>query len=161
MTTKTETREMVIHRVFQAPVELVWKAFSNPEHLKRWWGPKGFTSPACTIDFRVGGKYHFCMRSPEGQDIWTTGIYKEIVPNKKMVWTDCFADENGNVVSGDRYGMTGLPEEFEVTLLFEEAGGKTKFTLIHKGFPADDMIEMVELTQAGWNETLDKLAATL
>ena len=150
--------EMVLSRIFNAPVELVWKALSNADHLKLWWGPKGFTAPTCKIDFRVGGKYHFCMRSPEGQDIWTTGTYKEIILHKKIVWTDNFADEKGNVVSGDHYGMPGLPMEFEVTMILEASEGKTKFTLRHKGLPHG---EMMELTQAGWNETLDKLATTL
>jgi uncharacterized protein YndB with AHSA1/START domain len=159
-TLKKETleNEMVLNRIFNAPVDLVWKALSTPEHMMRWWGPKGFTSPNCKIDFRVGGKYHFCMRSPEGQDIWTTGIYKEIVLHKKIVWTDNFADEKGNVVPGDYYGMPGLPMEFEVTMILEATEGKTKFTLRHKGLPDG---EMTELTLAGWHETFDKLAATL
>ena len=159
-TTKKEIleNELVLSRIFNAPVELVWKALSTPEHMMRWWGPAGFTSPVCKIDFRVGGKYHFCMRSPEGQDIWTTGIYKEIVPHKKIVWTDNFADEKGNVVHGDYYGMPHLPMEFEVTMILEATEGKTKFTLRHKGLQDG---EMMELTRAGWNETLDKLAGTL
>ena len=160
MTAKSETLEnvVVVNRIFNAPVELVWKAWTNPQHLMRWWGPKTFTSPACKIDFRVGGKYHFCMRSPEGQDIWSTGIYREIVPLKKIVWTDSFADEKGNVVSANHYGMGDLPMEFEVTITFEDQGGKTKFSLRHRGLPAGEMIEM---TQLGWNESLDKLAESL
>jgi uncharacterized protein YndB with AHSA1/START domain len=161
MTTKNETtmeNVVVVNRIFNAPVELVWKAWTDPQHLMRWWGPKGFTSPACKIDFRVGGKYHFCMRSPEGQDLWSTGIYREIIPLKKLVWTDSFADEKGNVVPASHYGMGDLPLEFHVTLLFEEQGEKTKLTVHHKGLPAG---EMTEMTQAGWNESLDKLAATL
>src|SRR5688572_19258174 len=160
MTTKNETLEnvAVVDRIFNAPVELVWKAWTDPKHFMRWWGPKAFTSPTCKIDFRVGGKFHFHMRSPEGQDLWSTGTYKEIVPLKRIVWTDSFADEKGNVVSANHYGMGDLPMEFEVTMTFEDQGGKTKFTLHHHGLPAGEMIEM---TQVGWNESLDKLAATL
>lgn len=66
---KTEARELVITRIFAAPRKLVWKAWTNPEHLMRWWGPKDFTSPACKIDLRVGGKYLFCMRSKEGAGV--------------------------------------------------------------------------------------------
>jgi len=73
-------RELVITRVFEAPRERVWKAWSDAERLKRWWGPKHFTAPVCKIDFRVGGSYLSCMRSPEGQDYWSTGAYREIVP---------------------------------------------------------------------------------
>src|SRR5512134_2988905 len=85
---ETGGQELVITRVFDAPRELVWKAWSEPEHFKRWWGPKGFTCPVCQIDFRVGGKFLGCMRSPEGQDFWSTGVYKEIVPLERIVSTD-------------------------------------------------------------------------
>jgi uncharacterized protein YndB with AHSA1/START domain len=161
MTTKNETlkNELVINRVFNAPVELVWRAWTNPEHMMKWWGPKGFTSPACKLDFRVGGKYHFCMTSPEGQNFWTTGECLEIIPHKKIVWTDCFADEKGNKVSATSYGMAeDFPEELVLTILFEDHEGKTKLTIRHTGMPAG---EMKEMTNAGWNESLDKLAATL
>ena len=161
MTTKNETateKVAIVNRLFNSPVELVWKAWTDPQHLMRWWGPKMFISPSCKMDFRVGGKYHFCMRSPEGQDIWSTGTYREIIPLKKIIWTDSFADEKGNVVSANHYGMGDLPMEFEVTITFEVQGDKTKFTLRHRGLPAGEMIEM---TQVGWNESLDKLAASL
>ncbi len=67
----------------------------------RWWGPKGFTSPACRIDLRVGGKYLFCTRSPDGRDFWSTGVYREILEPERIVCTDSFADEEGNVVSAE------------------------------------------------------------
>jgi len=126
----------------------------------RWWGPRDYTSPACKIDFRVGGAYLFCMRSPEGQDLWSTGVYREIVPPERIVYTDDFADEKGNVVSPAEYGIPGeWPEGPSlVTLIFEEHEGKTKLTLRHAGLPAGEMSEMAE---AGWNESLDKLAASL
>jgi|SRR5215813_1139172 len=69
-------RELVIRRIFDAPRELVWKAWTEPERMMQWWGPKNFTSPACKIDFRVGGKYLFCMRSPEGQEFWKESLDK-------------------------------------------------------------------------------------
>ena len=65
--------DLVIMRVFDAPRETVWKAWTEPKHFMRWWGPKGFTSPDCEIDLCVGGKYLYCMLSPEGQDYWSTG----------------------------------------------------------------------------------------
>jgi uncharacterized protein YndB with AHSA1/START domain len=155
---KSPERELVITRVFDAPRELVWKAWTDPEHLMRWWGPKYFTSPSCKIDLRVGGKYLFCMRSPEGKDFWSTGVYREIVELERIVWTDSFADEKGNPVPASHYGMPGdWPEELLVTVTLEERQGKTKMTLRHAGFP----VEMGEMAEAGWNGSLDKLAESL
>jgi uncharacterized protein YndB with AHSA1/START domain len=151
--------ELFITRVFDAPRELVWKAWTDPKHLQRWWGPKDFTAPACQIDFRVGGKYLFCMRSPEGKDYWSTGVYREIVPLERIVCTDSFADEQGNVVSATYYGMSrDFPLEMLVTVTFEDQAGKTKMTLKHTNLPAGDMAEQ---TGAGWNESFDKLAKSL
>ena len=65
-----ETERMVITRVFDAPRELVWKAWTDPKYVMQWWGPKGFTAPVCKIDFRVGGKFLCCMRAPDGQEGW-------------------------------------------------------------------------------------------
>ncbi len=154
------TNELVITRIFDAPRELVWKAWTNPEHLMRWWGPKNFTSPVCKMDFRKGGKYLFCMRSAEGQEFWSTGTYREINPLERIICTDSFADEKGNVVPASHYGMPGdnWPLELTVKIEFEDLGGKTKMTLTHTGIPAGQMKEM---TGAGWNESLDKLAASL
>jgi uncharacterized protein YndB with AHSA1/START domain len=157
--TDTADREIVITRVFDAPRELVWKAWTEPERLMRWWGPKEFTSPACKIDLRVGGKYLFCMRSPEGQDFWSTGVYREIVEPERIVWTDSFADDKGNPVPASHYGMPGdWPAELLVTVTFEEHQGKTKLILRHVGIPSG---EMGEMTKAGWNSSLDKLAESL
>lgn len=153
------TRELVITRVFDAPRELVWKAWTDPEHASRWWGPKGYTAPVCKIDFRVGGKYLFCMRSPEGRDYWSTGTYREIIPLEKIVVTDSFADSEGNVIPASQLGMPGeWPLELLVTITFEDLGeGKTKMTLHHVGLPN----EMSEPAGMGWNESFDKLAESL
>ena len=159
-TMQVATRDLVIERIFDAPIELVWKAWTDPEHVKRWWGPKDFTAPAIKIDFRVGGTYLFCMRSPDGQDYWSTGVYREIVPLKRIVYTDSFADEKGNVVSASHYGMgDDFPLELLVTLTFEDyQDGKTRFTLRHAGMPEGEDSEMAQM---GWNQSLDKLAEAL
>jgi uncharacterized protein YndB with AHSA1/START domain len=156
--TATE-QALVIERIFDAPVEMVWRAWTQPEHFKRWWGPKGYSSPAAEIDLRVGGKFLAAMRSPEGQDIWSTGLYREIVPLKRLVTTDSFADENGNVVPASHYAIDAdMPLEMLVTVTFEDLGGRTKLTLRHEGLPAG---EMGEGAAQGWNESLDKLADSL
>jgi uncharacterized protein YndB with AHSA1/START domain len=153
------SRELTITRVFDAPRALVWKAWTDPQQLMRWWGPKDYTSPFCKIDLRVGGRYLFCMRSPEGQDYWSTGVFRELVPMERIVLTDSFADEQGNVVPASYYGMgEDFPQELEVTVTLEEVGDKTRMTLRHAGMPEG---EMREQTRAGWNESFDKLAESL
>jgi uncharacterized protein YndB with AHSA1/START domain len=150
---------LVITRVFDAPRELVWKAWTDPEHLMRWWGPTGYTAPVARVDLRVGGKYLLAMRSPEGQDFYSTGTYQKVEPPSELVYTDSFADADGNVVTADYYGMdASFPRELVVRVTFEEHGGKTRMTLRHAGLPAG---EMAEQTGAGWNESFDKLAETL
>ena len=153
------TEELVINRIFDAPRVKVWKAWTDPERVKRWWGPKGFTAPVIKIDFRVGGKYLYCMRSPEGQDFWSTGVYREIVEPERIVCTDSLADEKGNVVPATSYGMSAVfPLEFQVTVTFEEHEGNTKMTLRHVGIPEG---QMSDWAKAGWNESFDKLAESL
>jgi uncharacterized protein YndB with AHSA1/START domain len=151
---------LVITRVFEAPRELVWKAWTERERFMLWWGPKGFTTPFCKIDLRVGGVYHNCMRSPEGKDYWSTGIYREIVPLERIVCTDSFADEEGNVVPATYYGMSAdYPLEMLVTVTFEEIDRKTKLTLQHALGPVPATER--DLCQQGWSESLDKLAGNL
>lgn len=150
--------ELVITRTFNAPRELVWQAWTDPKQIVKWWGPKNFTAPVAKIDLRVGGKYLCCMRSPAGQDIWSTGTYREVVPPQRLVCTDSFADSDGNVVPGSHYGMgEEFPLEMLVTITFEELDGKTKMTLKHVGLPES----MSDMTGTGWNESFDKLAQIL
>ena len=157
--TGTEEQALVIERIFDAPREAVWKAWTEPERFMRWWGPKDYTSPACKIDFRVGGTWLACMRSSEGQDIWSTGVYREIVPLERIVSTDSFADAEGNVVPASHYGIPGdFPDEMLITVTFEEQDGKTGMTLRHTGLPAG---EMSDGAGQGWNESFDKLAEEL
>ncbi len=151
---KNIKKELSITRTFDASLESVWKAWSEPESCMKWYGPKNFKTPVCEIDFKVGGKYLNCMLSPDGKEFWNTGIFKEIVPLKRIVYSDSFSDSNGNVVSASHYGMKGLPLECEVSVNFEESEGVTKMTLVHSGIPAGKMQEM---TTEGWNESLDKL----
>ena len=157
--TKTCEDEIVITRFFDAPRELAWKAWTEPELVREWLGPKNYTSPSVTIDLRVGGKYLYCMRSPEGRDIWSTGVYREIVRPERIVSTDSFADEKGNVVPATYYGMSSdFPQEMLVTVTFEVQATRTKLTLRHTGIPPGDISDA---TRAGWNESLDKYASVL
>lgn len=155
--------DITIERVFDAPVERVWKAWTEPEQIKSWWGPKDWSAPSVTTDFRVGGKFLYCMRGAMGpgqpeQDNWSGGEYKEIIPMQKIVATDYFTDAEGNKISPKEIGMPGeWPDEMRVTVTFEDLGGKTKLTVFHEGHPR----EIAEMAEMGWNQSLDKLAAIL
>ena len=156
--------QVVITRVFDAPVERVWAAWADSEQIKKWWGPAEFTAPHITNDFREGGKYLFAMHGPAGTefdvDMWSTGTYTEIVPLKRIVYIDSFADADGNAVAPEVYGMSGLPAEMLVTLEFEAIDdGRTQLTLTHAGAPTGS--EHARNMEAGWNQSLDKLAASL
>lgn len=152
-----------IERIFDAPVERVWKAWTEPDQIMKWWGPKDWSAPVVKVDFKVGGTFLGGMRGAMGpgmpeQDNWSGGVYTEIVPLKKIVSTDYFTDAEGNKISAREMGMPGeWPEEMLVTVTFEDVGGKTKLTLLHEGHPA----EIFEMAELGWNQSLDKLAASL
>jgi uncharacterized protein YndB with AHSA1/START domain len=156
--TQETQQELVIERVLDAPREQVWNAWTDPEQIKKWWGPKDFTAPSVKSDLREGGTYLWAMQSPDGQVYWSTGTFREIVPHERLVVTDSFADEQGNVVPASHYGMPGdVPLEMEVTVTFEDVDdGKTKLTLRHAGMPAGEQGDMAE---GGWNQSLDKLEA--
>jgi uncharacterized protein YndB with AHSA1/START domain len=153
---RTTDPTLVLTRVFNAPQEMVFKAWTQPEHVMQWWGPKDFTCPVCEIDLRPGGVYFNCMRSPEGRDFWSRGIYREIVQPRRIVCRDSFADEKGNKVSPQQYGMSSeWPEETLITLTFNEHDGKTRIMLHHSPIKPGSERDMC---RQGWNESLDKLA---
>lgn len=145
---------VVIERTFDAPADLIWQMWTQPEHFQKWYGPKGFTVPVADIDMRVGGKRLICMASPDGSmKMCTTGEHIEITPIERLVYTETHADENGNVMSASAMGMPeGFPITTEVTILLEDLGGRTKMVLTHAGIPADSP------GASGWNQAFDKLA---
>lgn len=155
-----ETERMVVTRVFDAPRELVWKAWTDPKYVMQWWGPKGFTAPVCKIDFRVGGKFLCCMRTPDGQDFWNGGEYHEIVPHEKIVYSMYFSDKDGNKVDAAEYGMDHEAiEGAHDVITFEDLGnGQTRLTLIGNE-PMESAKESGQLE--GWNQILDKIAAVV
>ena len=156
----TEEQGLVIERVFDAPRDLVWRSWTEPEHFQRWYGPQGFTVPTCEIDLRVGGRYLWGMRSPDGHAMWSTGVYSEIVPLERFIATASPADEHGNVVPPSQYGMgEDVPLETIIAVALEDlGGGKTKMTLRHTGWPDTDMAAGAG---GGWNQAFDKLAEAL
>jgi uncharacterized protein YndB with AHSA1/START domain len=155
--TVSEKERMVITRVFDAPRELVWRAWTDPKYVMQWWGPKGFSSPVCKMDFRVGGKFLYCMRTPDGQDFWNGGEYHEIVLHEKIVSSMYFSDAEGNKVDPEQRGIEHEVVEgaYDVTLFEDFGNGQTKLTFIGN----EPMADATESGQVeGWNEQLDKVA---
>ncbi len=138
-----------ITRIFDAPRELVWKAWTNPEYVKQWWGPQGFTSPACKIDLRVGGEYLCCMKAPDGSEYWTGGEYVEIVAPERIVSQLFYANEHGKIPAAD-------PNDVEVrdVVTFEEYGnGQTKMTFKRNYWDEGE--------DEGMKQIFDKLSAVI
>jgi uncharacterized protein YndB with AHSA1/START domain len=135
-----KARELVITRTFDAPRRLVFAAWSKPENLVHWWGPKGFTLPKCEVDFRPGGLFHFVMRGPDGKDYPFRGSYLEIVEPERIVSQGVIHDEPGHQVW--------------TTVTFAEEDGKTKLTVQQTySFETDATRGAPE----GWKQTLDRL----
>ena len=145
--TNIEQRTLVINRTFDAPAELVFAAWTKPEHLANWFGPNDFTLPTCVQDFRVGGKYNFCMRAPDGTNHWVRGEYREISEFDHLVFTWTRDD-----------GQPAPWVDNVVDLLFEEVNGRTKMTMHHALFSTE---QDRNDHQGGWGECFDRLASFL
>jgi len=148
---------VVIERTLDAPVELIWQMWSDPEHFAAWYGPDGATIPVARMDVRVGGTRLVSMQvqTPRGaMTMWFTGEYLEVVPGKRLVYTESMADENGNVLSPAEVGMpAGHPTTTEIRVEFDDLGGRTRMVMTHVGIPDGSP------GAAGWTMALDKLAA--
>ena len=157
--------DFVISRVFDAPRDLVWKALTEPERMKQWWGPKGFTVIASKMDLRVGGTYLYGMKSPDGHAMWGKFVYREIAPPERLVFINSFSDEAGGVT---RHPMAPTwPLQMLSTFTFEELpGGKTRFTVRWATYQASEEEQNTfdsahdSMTQ-GWSGTMEQLEAYL
>ncbi len=141
-------REVTLTRIFDAPVQLVWTAWTDPRHLAQWWGPKSFTNPVCELDLRPRGAIRIHMRAPDGAVYPMTGEFEEIVPPERLVFTSVARDLAGKPL------LEGLN-----TVTFEDVGGKTKVTVhscaVGLAPAAPQMLAGMEM---GWTQSLDKLA---
>jgi len=158
-------QDFVITRIFDAPRDLVWKAFTDPQHMKQWWGPKGFTVIASKMDLRPGGTYHYGMKAPDGSAMWGKFVYREVVAPERMVFINSFSDEAGGIT---RHPMAPTwPLEMLSTFTFEEApGGKTKLTIRWSPHNATDEERKTfdaghDSMRQGWGGTLEQLTAYL
>ncbi len=117
--------ELVVTRIIDASVEVVWKAWTEPEQVMHWWGPKYYTSPSCRIDLRVGGRYVFAMQAPEdqgGQTSYTSGVYRRILPMELLEFTQGLSDAEGNRIDPAQAGMPAdFPGELNTTVTFRRA----------------------------------------
>ena len=149
-------RQIEVSRTFDAPLEMLWKAWTEPRHFMKWYGPKGFTTPTCEIDLREGGRHLWSMQSPDGRLMYFTGNYKEVQPMTRLVYTESMSDAKGIVMSAEMMGMPeGAPVTMDVTVTFEHADGKTTVSVSHVGHGDADHAGM------GWEQAFDKLTAVL
>jgi len=146
-----------IERTFDAPVDLIWQMWTDPEHFAAWYGPAGATMPVAEMDVRVGGTRLVCMEvtTPNGpMQMWFTGEYREVVENKRLVYTESMSNESGDIIAPSDMGMpSGHPTTTEVRVELEVLGGRTKMVMTHIGIPADSP------GAVGWAMAIDKLAA--
>ena len=156
-----ETFEVVVTRELEAPVEEVWKVWSDPAYVTRWWGPSGFTSPSAEMDFRVGGASLVCMRAPAqygGQDMYNTWTYTRIEPHDRIDFISNFADEDGTHLDPAGLGVPkGVPHDVLHEITFKGAGGGgTEITVTEYGYTTE---EARNLSKAGMEQCVDKMAA--
>jgi uncharacterized protein YndB with AHSA1/START domain len=142
-------------REFNVPVNQLFEAFKSPEAMKAWWWPNTLYADRVDIDFREGGKYFVNMKGYDKGGGGATGKFEEIIPNKRIVMTDYFADENGNAISAKDAKMPGTwPEVVYITFDFESAGeNKSRLLFAQEGIPAEVQKDCIQ----GWSEMLDKL----
>jgi uncharacterized protein YndB with AHSA1/START domain len=147
---------VVIERSFDAPIDLIWRMWTEPDHFKAWYGPQGAAIPVAMMDVRVGGSRHVGMEmeTPNGlMQMWFTGTYREVVENERLVYTESMSDESGKLLSASDMGMPeGHPTTTEVIVELKEVGGRTRMVMTHVGIPKDSP------GAAGWTMAFDKLA---
>ena len=147
---------VVIERTIDAPADLIWQMWTEPEHFKAWYGPDGANIVVALMDVRVGGlrRVGMEMQTPNGiMRMWFTGEYREVIENKRLVYTESMSDEHGNVLSPSDMGMpAGHPTTTEVIVELENIDGRTKMRMTHAGIPADSP------GAAGWAMAFDKLS---
>ena len=164
MSTKS-TEPFVISRVFDATRERVWQSWTEAERLKQWWGPKGFTVTHCKIELRPGGIMHYCLRMPDGNEMWGKFVYREIVKPERLVFVNSFSDPKGGVTRHP--GHASWPLEMLSTVTFEAQGGKTKVTVQWASLDTWTDLERKTFDEGrdsmkqGWTGTCDQLAAYL
>ena len=160
MTTEPKSHDVVVTRVFDASIERVWKAWTDPEYVKQWWGPTGFTCTLAEMEFREGGTSLVCMRAPEefgGQDMYNTWTYTKIVPMQRIEYTLRFTDKHGKAFDPAEMGVPpGVPKEVRNVNIYKDLGqGKTEITVTEYGYASD---QARDISRLGLEQCLDKMA---
>lgn len=140
----SERQKLVIKRSFDAPLSVVWKVWADPNLARQWWGPRGFRTPIVELDERPGGKWRALMIAPDGTELWQHGVYREIVPQKRIVYTFIWDRDPSH--------------EMLVTVDFAGKGKKTEITFQQTGFNSEGEREG---HKGGWNESFDRLGDSL
>lgn len=156
-----DKHDLVFTRVFDAPLQRVWQAWTDPEQVRRWWGPNGFTCPLARMDCRVGATSLVCMRAPQewgGQDMYSTWDYRAIEPQRRIEYVHNLADKDGNKADPVKLGLPAdFPQDQRHLVTFEALGDQTRLTVTEYGWTAGHMMDMSRL---GMEQCLDKMAAT-
>ncbi len=161
---KMQVKPFVITRTFDAPRDLVWKAWTERDRLLQWFGPKGFKMTTADLDFRPGGTFHYCLQAPDGKEMWGKFVYREIVPPKKLVLVSSFSDAKGGLT---RHPFSAKwPLEMLSTTTLTEDGGKTTITIewtpLHATAEERQTFESARAgMQQGWGGTFEQLAEYL
>jgi uncharacterized protein YndB with AHSA1/START domain len=151
--------EFTINWLFGASRERVFKACTDPEQMKMWYGPRHFTTPVARMDLRPGGSYFSCMQSPDGNRFCSTGVIREVKVPERIAYTDSFSDEDGNIVAPSKLGIDpAWPEKTPVEMTFSEQNGMTKLT-VHMAVPRS--LAERQMAPQGWAESFVKLAEYL
>ena len=161
-----DEREFVITRTFDAPRDLVYRAWTEPKHMAQWWGPHHFTNPICEMDVRPGGRWRIVMRDPAGNEHPAKGEYREVVPPERLVWTidhSELSDEWHALVNpSHRKGDPRPAIEVVNTVTFDDVGGKTQLTIRLQFESAQARAALVKLGMSeGWSQSLERLTNEL
>jgi uncharacterized protein YndB with AHSA1/START domain len=160
----SQEREFVITRDFDAPRELVWKAWTEEEDLKQWFGPAGFVLTVAKLNVAPGGIFHYCMRAANGVEMWGKWVFREVAPQEKIVLVNTFSNKHGNPIRHPY--VADWPLEMLTRTTFEEQGAATKLTIAWHPIDASPAEEknfdgMHDAMTQGWTGTLDQLAGYL
>lgn len=151
---KSSPREIHVTRRFNAPRARIWEMYTQAEHLKHWWGPQGWTLPVSELDFRVGGVWFYCMAGPDDMTSCGKATYLQIDAPRRLVYTDEFADAEGNV-------MDAFPAA-HITVDFSEGNGQTTVRSLVRYDTKEQRDQIVEMgAEAGIDQTLNRLEAYL